>query len=142
MRVLLDINVILDVLLDREPFAALSSVLVSHVETGKLEGYLCATSLTTMDYLLGKTVGKAQARQSIQTLLSLFQVTAVDKSVLQLAAHSEFKDFEDAVQHFSATTRSLDAIVTRNIRDFKWAECPVYTPQELLAILESQSDRN
>ena len=138
MKVLFDTNIILDVLLEREPFAPLSAELVNRVETGAIEGVLCATTLTTIDYLLGKALSKTQARTAIKTLLNLFQIAEVNKQVLSQAADSGFADFEDAVQYFSGSSAVMNAIVTRNMADFKQVSCPVYSPLELLHILEAR----
>lgn len=139
MKVLFDTNIILDVLLARQPFAELSATLVSQVEQRQIEGYLCATTLTTIDYLLNKSLPAAQAKVALKTLLTLFQVAEVNKTVLQLAVDSGFRDFEDAVQHFAGKMAGIDALVSRNQQDFKQAEYPVYSPQELWAVLNSQS---
>lgn len=135
MRVLFDTNIILDVLLAREPFVTLSAELVNQVEAGKVEGFLCATTLTTIDYLVEKSLSKPQARTAIKTLLTLFHVADVNKRVLIQAADSAFSDFEDAVQYFSGRSVGIDAIVTRNPKDFKQAGIPVYSPQELWGIV-------
>ena len=92
MKALFDTNIILDVLLEREPFAPLSAELVNRVETGEIEGVLCATTLTTIDYLLGKALSKTQARTAIKTLLNLFQIAEVNKQILSQAADSDFAD--------------------------------------------------
>lgn len=137
MRVLFDTNIILDVLLEREPFAALSAELVNQVETGKIEGFLCATTLTTIDYLVGKSQSKSQARTALKTLLTLFHIAKVDQKILTQAVDSGFSDFEDGAQYFSGRGVGIDAVLTRNPRDFKQADVPVYSPQELWGILST-----
>lgn len=135
MRVLFDTNVVLDVLLARQPFEPVATALLSQVEERRLEGLLCATTFTTVDYLLHKALPRAQARTAIQTLLHLFQVATVDQAVLQAAADSSFGDFEDAVLHFAGKYAGVTALVTRNVQDFAHAEYPIYTPSELWALL-------
>lgn len=135
MRVLFDTNIILDVLLDRSPFVELSASLVSLVENGVIEGYLCATTTTTIDYLVSKAHNRKKAKVSIQKLLTIFQIAEVNKEVLLLATNSKFVDFEDAVQHCAGQLVSVDSIVTRNPRDFKQASLPVYSPNELWGIV-------
>lgn len=136
MKVLFDTNIILDVLLKREPFIALSARLVSLVETHDIEGYLCATTVTTIDYLISKTQHKKVAKVSIQKLLSLFEIAEVNKEVLQLSVASDFSDVEDAVQYYAGQLVGIDSIVTRNGGDYKKAKYPVYSPRELLGIIE------
>ncbi|PHS20617.1 MAG: PIN domain nuclease [Kangiella sp.] len=136
MKVLFDINVILDVLLQREEFLELSSSLVSAVETGVIKGYLCATTLTTIDYLVSKQTNKVKARTAIQSLLKIFQIASVNRKVIAESASSQFTDFEDAVQYFSGLLVPVDSIVSRNVSDFKQADCPVYSPSELWSIVK------
>lgn len=136
MKVLFDTNIILDVLLNRHPFVELSASLVSLVESKKIDGYLCATTITTIDYLVAKSSGKGQARVSIQKLLSIFSIAEVNKEVLFLSTESKFTDFEDAVQHYAGKLVQVDSIVTRNQNDFKRSEYPVYSPQELWSIIK------
>ena len=136
MNVLFDTNIILDVLLDRKEFVELSASLVSLVETHDIEGYLCATTVTTIDYLVTKTHNKKVAKISIQKLLSLFKIARVDQEVLSLSIESEFTDFEDAVQYFSGQLVGVNAIVTRNAKDYKKANYAVYSPSELWGIVQ------
>ena len=138
MKVLFDTNIILDVLLNRAEFVDLSAKLVGAVENKEVEGFLCATTITTLDYLLTKAKNREKARIEIGKLLSLFQIASVNTVVLGLAVHSDFKDFEDAVQYYSGECIAMNGLVTRNPKDFKQALLPVYTPQELWGIISLQ----
>lgn len=135
MKVLIDTNVILDVLLNRAPFVEQSANIVSSVETKAIEGYLCATTITTLDYLISKAKDRQQAKTEIKKLLHLFGISDVNSRVLALAADSAFSDFEDAVLYYSGECTGVDCLVTRNVKDFKHATLPVYTPDELWGIL-------
>ena len=135
MKILFDTNVILDVLLNRHPFSNVAINLFSTVEMRDLDGYLCATTLTTVDYLVAKAISKRVAKESIRKLLRLFNVAEVNKSVLALAIDSGFADFEDAVLYMAGTAVHVDGFVTRNVKDFKKASLPIYTPDELWSIL-------
>ncbi len=139
MKVLFDINIILDVLLNRSPFVNASASLVALVECQKIEGYLSAISITTLNYLISKVSNHKQARSEIQKLLNLFQISPVDKNVIESSLNSNFKDFEDAVQYYSGVSVGIDAIVTRNIKDYKLADLPVYLPNELLELTKHNS---
>lgn len=136
MKALFDTNVILDILLNREEFIELSASLMSLVEQKKIEGYLCATTLTTIDYLLTKTRDRKTSKLALQSLLSIFHVSEVNKSVLKLAISSNFKDFEDAVQYYSGKCVDVNCVVTRNTKDYKNTKLPIYTPTELWGILQ------
>ncbi len=137
MKVLFDTNVILDVLMDRKPFADSSSLLLSKVETSEIDGLLCSTTITTIYYLLSKALGKEEAKKHIDTLMSLFEIAAVNRIVLEEAVHSKFSDFEDAVLHEAGSHSGAEHIVTRNIQDFKHSKLPVSSPDEMLSLLKS-----
>ena len=131
--VLLDTNVIIDLFLQREPFAEDANTLVLLIEDGKLQGSLCATTVTTVDYLLSSALGKAIGRSQILRLLKTFDIATVNRRVLQDAADSKLKDFEDAVIAESAKASGIPTIITRNGRDFAGCGLNVYSPRQWLA---------
>lgn len=135
MKVLFDTNVVLDVVLNREPFSAPASRLMGRVERGELVGILGATTVTTVHYLVTKAAGREGALQVIQELLRLFQVAPVDSTVLELAAASPFEDYEDAVLHEAGRLVRVDAVVTRDPQGFRRATLLVLSPEELEAAL-------
>ncbi len=137
MKVLFDTNIILDVLLDRKPFADHASFLMSKVEQSEINGFLCATTVTTIHYLLSKHLDNKQALVSINSIMALFEVASVNRVVIESALKSKFTDFEDSVLHESARHAGVEYIITRNIKDFKKSKIPVFTPTEFLSMLES-----
>lgn len=141
MKVLVDTNVVLDLLLDRAPWSSPATQLFSRAETGRLEACLGATTVTTIHYLAAKRVGAGRAAIAVRRLLSLCSVAPVDRAVLEAALSVSFEDFEDAVLHEAARRSGTDAIVTRNLRDFRRALLPVLSPEECLRILESEPGR-
>jgi predicted nucleic acid-binding protein len=139
LRILFDTNVILDVLLDREPFSSTAAKLFSKVETGEITGYVCATTITTLHYISSKVIGADSAIEEINKLLMLFEVAPVNRAVLDAALTSGFKDFEDAVVHESGVYKETQGIVTRDFDGFKKSKINVYSPEELLLMLESKN---
>ena len=139
MKVLFDTNVVLDVLLAREPHAEAATRLFSLVDSGRLEASICATTVTTIHYLATKSVGKALAQKHLEVLLEIFDVAGVDRVVLARALKLDFADFEDAVLHEAAAIAGMSAIVTRNGKDFIRATLPVFAPRELLAAIGATS---
>ncbi len=133
LRVLFDTNVVLDVLLAREPFRADSEALMRAAEHGEIEGVLCATTLTTVDYVVGKARGRETSRDVVRALLGVFAVAPVGRDELVRAADSAFADFEDGVLHEAARSAGADLIATRNDRDFGAATLPVLRPGAALA---------
>lgn len=141
MKVLFDANVLLDVLLEREPHVGAATRLIALVDNGRIEGVICTTAVTTLFYIGSKDLGHGTAREHLRTLLSLFQVAPVDGDVLQRAlGDGGFKDFEDAVVHEAAQAAGVAAIVTRNTGDFAKAAIPVFEPNELLAAVAARTD--
>ena len=112
MRVLLDTNVVLDLLLDRDPWSKTAAMLFSRVESGTLDGYLGATTVTTIYYLAAKAVGAAAAREEIRRLLALCAIAPVNRPVLEAALELDFADFEDSVLHEAARQVGAEAVVT------------------------------
>lgn len=141
MKVLFDTNVVLDFLLDRKPFSAVAAELVGRVERGEVTGLLCATTVTTIHYVLAKALGKALALGSVRKLLTLFAVAPVDGKTMTLALDLPFQDFEDAVLHEAARLAGAGTIVTRNGRDFTGAALPIESPDELEAALALDAGR-
>ncbi len=131
----------LDVLLDREPFAAAAARLLSRVEEGEIEGCLCATTVTTLHYLASKAVGPRRALLAIQKLLSIFEIAPVNRPVLAAALTSRLSDFEDAVLCEAALQSSAQAIVTRDPSGFKKGALPAYSPEELSRALDLRDPR-
>ena len=131
--VLLDTNIIIDVFLQRQPFAQDADSLVLLIEDGKLQASLCANTVTTLDYLLSGALGKLVARGHIRRLLKTFDIAPVNRAVLHEAAESNLKDFEDAVIAESAKASGIPAIITRNGKDFVGCGLHVYSPGQWLA---------
>ena len=137
MRVLLDTNVVLDVLLDRRSFAKTAAEVFALVETSRVEGFLCATTVTTVDYLLGQALSAAEAREALQKLLDLFEIAPVNRPVLEQALRSGISDFEDAVVEQAARLIAADAITTRDVKDFRKSSVTVLDPVQLISIVNA-----
>jgi predicted nucleic acid-binding protein len=142
LRVLVDTNVVLDVLLERQPYAVAAADVFALVEESRIEGFLCATTVTTVDYLLGQALPPEKARTALQRLLDLFEIAPVNRPVLEQALRSGIPDFEDAVLEQSARLVSVEAITTRNLSDFKKSSVTAMDPPELLAAVEAMESAN
>ena len=138
MRVLLDTDVVLDVVLAREPFAQKSAQLFKLHEQGKIDAYIAAITPINVFYITRKIKGGQVARQAVELLLGSFAVCPLSHSVLDEAYKLPFADYEDAVQNAGATANGLDSIVTRDINDYKNATILVLSPTDFLAKLKSQ----
>lgn len=136
MKALFDTNILLDVFLKRDPFFEASSKLVALAETGKIEGWLCGSTVTTIHYLLAKSTSRERADNHVGDILQVFHIATISRAVLEGARESGFTDYEDAVIHQSAVQANLDLILTRNQKDFQKSELPVYSPDELLNLMD------
>ncbi|MBC8030992.1 MAG: PIN domain-containing protein [Pyrinomonadaceae bacterium] len=137
MRVLLDTDVTLDFLLERKPFFEAASELFELSANGKFDAYLAAITPINVFYLGRKVVGAPKIRQGIAELLRLVRISNISKESLEKALGLPFADYEDAVQHCCATAEGLEAIVTRNVTDYKNSTLPVFTPVEFLSHIKS-----
>lgn len=133
MKVLLDTNVVLDVLLERRPFVEPATEIFSMVERSEIDGFLCATTITTLDYLLNQTLAGKDARQTIWKLLSLFEIAAVNRAVIERALRNKMADFEDAVLAEAGQSAGVACILTRNPKDFRHSPLTVLDPREFMA---------
>jgi predicted nucleic acid-binding protein len=137
MRVLLDTDIVLDIFADRQPFVVEASVLWLAHEQGRLEALISPIRPVNVFYILRRQVGTTQARQLVGRLLATMPVCTLDQAVIQVAHALPMADFEDAVQAAAAAAAGLDALVTRNTRDYSAAPLTILTPAEALARLAS-----
>ncbi len=129
---LVDTNVIIDMLLDREDADAACAVF-DGAERGDYNLHICALSFTTMFYSLRKILSRENRINALTQLNEAVEVAAVDSKVIDMALKSGWKDFEDAVQNFSAVADpQISAIITRNIKDFKDSSLEVIDSVEFL----------
>jgi predicted nucleic acid-binding protein len=134
VKLLLDLNVLLDVVLDRQPHVVAAAALWARLESGGGRGCVPAHCVTTLYYLVRKSRGSASARASIDALLGIFDVAPVDERVLRRAVALAWTDFEDAVCAAAAELAGCDAIVSRNPGDFVGATVRVMDPATALAL--------
>jgi predicted nucleic acid-binding protein len=137
MRALLDTDVILDFLLERKPFSEAASDLLEHNANGIFDAYISGITPINVFYLGRKVVGAPKIRQGIADLLRLVRISSVTLESLEKALDLPFADYEDAVQYCCATAEGLEAIVTRNVTDYKNSTLPVFTPAEFLSHIKS-----
>lgn len=133
MKILLDTNVVLDLLLQREPFANDAKGIFTLVELKELDAYLCATTITTIYYLISKKVKRAKADMIVEELMQLFHIADVNKDILLSSLKNNGQDFEDSVIYTSAKYANIDVIITRDKKGFKNSAVLVQDPKEFLA---------
>ena len=130
---LIDTDVILDFFFDRQPFSEYATRIFSLCESKKIKGFVTPVIYSNVYYLLRQTAKHEKVIDKLNQLLLITEVLPMDKEVVRNALNSGFKDFEDALQNFSATKYGdIDVILTRNLKDFKKSEIGILTPETYL----------
>jgi len=140
MRALIDTNVVLDHLLAREPFADDATAIWLAIHQGRFNGFVSPITPVNVFYVARRLRRADEAVRLVTSLLSICHVCTLDHAILQSALLLPFGDFEDAVQVAGAVAEQLDAIVTRDARDFAGSPLPVFTPAEFRIELSRQRD--
>ena len=135
-RVFVDSDVILDVALARMPFLEHSKMLLSMLENGLAIGFVSANSIANIYYILRKAGDDVKARFFISSILKYLMVIPSNHANILDALKSDFSDFEDAIQNFSALENQCECIVTRNVEDYKTSTLDVYVPLEFLNLFQ------
>jgi predicted nucleic acid-binding protein len=132
-KVLLDSDVILDFFFDREPFSDNAAQILSLCESKKITGYITPVILSNVYYLLRQSATHEKVIEKLKILVSFTEILVINKESILQALHSEFKDFEDALQNYAAEINdTIDCIVTRNTKDYKKSTLGVLTPENYL----------
>jgi hypothetical protein len=136
LRVLLDLNIVMDVLARRQLFYENSAKVWAAAESGWVEGYIAAHSLTNIYYLLNRHCARKEAALAVADLMRVFSVATVGRDVLYQALTLGWKDFENAVQVVAAAQAGATFIVTRSPADYPNSPVPLISPGELLTNLQ------
>ncbi|MCP3930021.1 MAG: PIN domain-containing protein [Bacteroidetes bacterium] len=137
-KIFLDYDVVLDLLLDREPFMDdIAEIIENSLVTG-IRLCLSPISVTNINYIIGRIESQKKADSQTKKILKIVRVENVGQSTINKASNSKFKDFEDGVQNFCAEESGHRIIVTRNTKDYKESELSILTPKEYLAKLNNE----
>jgi len=137
MRLLLDINVLLDVVLQRDPWAQTAAELLAALEANEARGFVAGHTLPTVFYSVARSEGRDTATTAMHDLLRLVEVVAVEQQDFYRALSLPLNDFEDAVQAAAAFRIDADYLVTRNEPDFRGASVATARPSVILSLLRS-----
>ena len=131
-KVFVDTDIVLDLLSDRAPFYEYAAKLFSLADKGQVKISVSALSFANLNYILNKQLIPDQTRKKLLKFKTLVTVLAVNDKIVDLALASDFKDFEDGIQYFTATENNIQLLLTRNLKDFKSAEIPILTAESYL----------
>ena len=132
MKLFLDTNVMLDLLGEREPFYIPAAKIATLADKKKLKIIVSALSFSTVSYFLTKYEGLKTTKDKLRKFKIISTICELDDLIIEKGLNSDFPDFEDALQYFSALRKECDIIITRNGKDFKKSQIPVMTPNEFL----------
>lgn len=133
INVFLDTDVIVDYITDRKPFSDNAEKIFALLENKKVKGHTSSLCFSNLYYLIRQQMTRTKAIEILKDLANLLNILKVDEDSILQALNSEFKDFEDAIQYFSVMDyKSIDIIVTRNIKDYKHSDLPVMSPDTLI----------
>jgi len=133
-KVLVDTNIIIDLLTKRREFYKPASQLFSMSDYNEIELSISSLTFANTYYLLSKELRSEKAKEILRKFKLLVKVLPMDDKIIDLSLNSDFKDFEDAIQYYTAIENKLDLIVTRNLKDFKLSKLPVMTAGDYLKI--------
>jgi predicted nucleic acid-binding protein len=132
-NLLLDTDVILDFFFDRKPYSEHSATILSLCELNKIKGYITPVILSDIYYLLRQTASHDKVIEKLSQLLNITEILSIDRNSILLALNSKFKDFEDALQNYSAEINgNISIIITRNLKDYKNSSLSVMSPENYL----------
>ena len=132
-KVFLDSDVILDFILNREPFSNHASAIFSLSESGKAKLYSSGLVFSNCYYILRKFTSHQKVIETLKSLALMIDFVAIHRQVVLDALHASFKDFEDAIQNAAASSAGINVLLTRNTKDYKRSELSVMTPEAYLA---------
>jgi predicted nucleic acid-binding protein len=135
VKVLLDTNIIIDIALERQPYFTNSETVLAFVEQGQIEGYISASTISDLYYLIRKQKGRDLTIEFLQEILTFCQIATVNQAAIIMAFTTNFQDFEDSIQYSTSVVNKLDAIITRNPQDFPIVTPRIITPEQLIAEL-------
>ena len=136
-KVLIDINIIMDVAVKREGFKS-SQKVINYCTNERIEGYVCSHEITTLSYLIQRAYNRQQANEFIKRIIDMFSILPSIGEILKSALNSKIKDYEDAVIEVTGLKNNIDFIITRNIKDFDKSRIESLSPEEFLIRFESE----
>lgn len=131
-KLFVDTNIVLDLLAQRADFFEEAQELFTRADLNKVELTISALTFANTHYILSKHLKLEETRKILNKFKVLVKVAPVDDKIIELALASDFKDFEDAIQYYSALESKAQIIITRNKKDFKHAKIPIMTAKEYI----------
>jgi predicted nucleic acid-binding protein len=139
-QIFIDTNVIIDFLADRSPFSEYAAILFQLAKDDRIKIYISAISFNNTYYILRKVTSHKKALSLISEIEEYVGIQETNRTILRKAIKSNFSDFEDAIQYFSAVQLGkIDIISTRDLKGFKKSELPVLSPETTIKLLMEEN---
>lgn len=133
MKLLIDTNIVLDILLKRDSFFEDAKQLFLQIDNFNTKGYISASAVTDIFYIASKNLkNKQKAKDLLKKLLQIVNVLTVSEEEIHMALQDDWEDFEDSVQFSVASMNEIDYIITRNEKDFSKSSITAMTPKAFL----------
>lgn len=133
-KVFVDTNIIIDLLAERKPFYKEAAVLFTLADKKQLTLYVSALTFANTYYILSQLLKAEKTKRILRKLKLIVQVLSLNEKIIGLSLNdNDFKDYEDAIQYFTALENGTNVIITRNLKDFQKAKIPVMTPAQFLS---------
>ncbi|MEO7211567.1 PIN domain-containing protein [Mucilaginibacter sp.] len=127
-----DSDIILDILVDRQPFSMYAEMLLGEIKSNGIRLSTSTLIVANINYILSKKIGKPGAKEGVKRILKIFEIFYLEKDAIESALNGFFTDFEDAIENHIAIQHGADAIITRNLKDYKQSTIPVLTAEQFL----------
>lgn len=133
-KLFIDTNIVVDLLAQREPFYSESALLFSRADKKKIKLGVSSLTIANIHYILQQQMSASKAKMVLRKLKLIVDIYPLDNKIISLALNDDmFTDFEDALQYFTAIEHKQDAIITRNVKDYKKSQLPIHTAKEYLS---------
>jgi predicted nucleic acid-binding protein len=134
-KVFIDSDIILDLLLERQPFHKHAVKLLAMISKNQITGYVSPLIFSNLYYIIRKLRSKQVAKDALKKLRILLKILPIDEKIIDQALNSDFTDFEDAIKYYTAIENKLKVLLTRNKQDYKKANILILNAEEYLAML-------
>ncbi|MEZ4805188.1 MAG: PIN domain-containing protein [Bacteroidia bacterium] len=131
-KVFVDTDIVIDLLSERIPHYQYAAELFSLADKNSIKLYVSSLTFANVNYILTRQLSSTVARKLLLKLKTIIHVLSVTDKIIELALTSDFKDFEDAIQYYTALDNNLNILLTRNLKDFKKVDVSIFTAQQYL----------
>ena len=139
-KIFIDSDVVIDFFTDREPFANPASEIFDLNEQGKIQLHLSAVSINNIYYIVRRYLGHKKTLEIVEELTNMTEIIGTTKKEIIQALKNNFNDYEDSIQYSTALTiEGIEAIITRNVKDYKSSQIAVFTPTDYLKMQENNT---